>query len=479
MTRGQWRRIGLVASLLAAFVPNLSHAQTTAPLLGLTLQLTQQLPPSMEQTVKLSMPEQPDRVSEVLNQATNCVVAKTGHDILRLSTLINSIICNRAGVREGTGLTEQARAVLEITQGQGQPSLGLTAGIDAERGAGSSRTVALRMEWVLFDFGSTNAAVQQSRFALAAVLDNQRAEVLLVLTEAAQLYAVAKTAFGRLDTAAINLRSAQDGFNMTEARRAGGAGSVADKLQAQTALAQTRLEHVRSKSQWTSASAALAIAMGLRAEYPLQFELADDNEDAFFGKNVDIKELIEEARNRHPRITAARARLAEAQARTKSIDAERWGNITFNAVAGRIRSSGYTDLRDTGTASVLWTLPLLDKGVLAARQRDAIGQLQVRNVGVDDALAQVELQVWQQGQALISDREILRESLAVLNSAELSWRVSAERYKSGMGSFNDVLTAQNVAANARFQWIEAQTNLLRSQLKLAAAVGRFGPLEAN
>jgi outer membrane protein len=171
--------------------------------------------------------------------------------------------------------------------------------------------------------------------------------------------------------------------------------------------------------------------------------------------------------------------LAEAQARSKSIDAERWGNVTLNAVAGRIRTTGYTDLRDTGTASVLWTLPLFDRGLAATRQRDVLGQIQVRNAGVDDALSQIELQVWQQSQALISDRDILREARAVRNSAELSLRISSERYRSGVGLFSDVLNAQNIAANARFQWVDARANLLKSQLRLAASIGRFGPLSSS
>jgi outer membrane protein len=299
---------------------------------------------------------------------------------------------------------------------------------------------------------------------------------LLALADAAQLFATAKTAFGRLDSAAINLRTAQDSVRMTEARQAAGASSLAEKVQAQTALAQARLEEVRAKSQWLSANGSLAIAMGLSANQTFEFDAAEADDDSFFERSLDIKALIEEARSRHPRITAARARLAETQARFKSIDAERWGNISLSAVAGRIRTSGYTDLRDTGSASVLWTLPLFDRGVTTARQRDIQGQILIRNAGVDDALNQIELQVWQQSQTLIADRDILREARAVRNSAELSLRVSSERYRSGVGLFSDVLSAQNVAANARFQWVEARANLLKSQLKLAASVGRFGPL---
>lgn len=460
-----------------------AHTQAQTPeVSGLTLKLADSLvatAPSLAVEFPQTAPFiNYEGLTRVLSQAPNCDSAKpnAATDVLRMGAVVNQVICNRLGVREGFGLTEQARGALDLAQGQRVPALNFSAGMDAERGSSASGTVALRLEWLLFDFGASKAGIQQSRQALAAVLDDQRAEVLLALAEAAQLFAAAKTAYGRFDSAAINLRTAHDSARMTEARQAAGAGSLAEKMQAQTALAQARLEQVRTKSQWLSASGALSVAMGLGANHVLEFDPAEADDDSFFDKTMDVKALIDEARTRHPRIAAARARLAEVQARSQSIDAERWGNVTLNAVAGRIRTSGYTDLRDTSSASVLWTLPLFDRGVTSARQRDVQGQILVRSAGVDDALSQIELQVWQQSQALIADRDILREARTVRNSAELSLRVSSERYRSGVGLFSDVLTAQNVAANARFQWIDARANLLKSQLRLAASIGRFGPL---
>jgi outer membrane protein len=471
---------GLFAGLVG--VNSHVHAQATEAELAIQLKLTPTLYAVSSVKLEALQVSAPlinyDGLTRALSQTPRCDASSKSAvaGVLRMAAVVNQVICNRLGVREGFGLTEQARAALELAESQRQPSLNLSVGVDAERGGSNNGTVALRMEWLLFDFGASSAGIQQSRLALAAVLDDQRAEVLLALAEAAQLFATAKTTFGRVDTAAINLRTAQDSARMTEVRQAAGAGSLAEKVQAQTALAQARLEHVRAKSQWLSASGSLAIAMGLSANQTFEFDAEEAEEDAFFERSLDVKTLIEEARTRHPRITAARTRLAETQARFKSIDAERWGSVNVSAVAGRIRTSGYTELRDTGSASVLWTLPLFDRGVTTSRQRDVQGQIQIRNASVDDALSQIELQVWQASQELIADRDILREARAVRNSAELSLRVSSERYRSGVGLFSDVLNAQNVAANARFQWVEARANLLKSQLRLAAFIGRFGPL---
>ena len=483
MMRGSYVSLCFVMGLLFGVV--CVKAQSVQQYTALELKLTNTLyaiAPTKPETLQVSAPLiNYDGLTRALSQTPNCGASNTSPvtGVLRMAAVVNQVICHRLGVREGFGLTEQARAALELAESQRQPALNLVVGLDAERGGNTNGTVALRMEWLLFDFGASNAGIQQSRLALAAVLDDQRAEVLLALADAAQLFAAAKTSFGRLDSAAINLRTAQDSVRMTEARQAAGASSLAEKVQAKTALAQARLEEVRAKSQWLSANGSLAIAMGLSANQTFEFDATEADDDSFFERSLDIKALIDEARSRHPRITAARARLAETQARFKSIDAERWGNISLSAVAGRIRTSGYTDLRDTGSASLLWTLPLFDRGVTTSRQRDIQGQIQIRNASVDDALNQIELQVWQQSQELIADRDILREARAVRNSAELSLRVSSERYRSGIGLFSDVLNAQNVAANARFQWVEARANLLKSQLKLAASIGRFGPLASS
>jgi outer membrane protein len=166
-------------------------------------------------------------------------------------------------------------------------------------------------------------------------------------------------------------------------------------------------------------------------------------------------------------------RLAEAREGMAAVEGERWGSVALGARTGRSRASGDSNVRGSTSATLQWTVPLFDRGQQDTRLRDAQGQIQQRSVGIDDAMRQVELQVWQQSQALQSEREGLRESRLVLESAELGLKVSSERYRLGVGNFSDVLTAQNSAANARFQVVEARANLRRAQLRLAAAVGRF------
>jgi outer membrane protein len=419
-----------------------------------------------------------DRLSRVLERPESCadlgpIDPRVAFD---MGLVTRAVVCQQAGVRRGTGLATQARAAVERAQAQTQPAVTLLSGVDAQRRASAGWEASARLEWVLFDFGSRSAGLQQARQSMAAVLDEQRIEVLIAFGEAAQLLAAAQAASGRSEAADVNLLVAQDSARAADARHAAGAGTLVEKLQAQTALAQSQLEQSRASSQWLSAAGSLAIAMGLPPNQTIRLVPSDVQTDLDTAQNMDLAELMSEARQRHPRVSAARARLAEARARADAVDAERWGSVGLNASVGRVRSSIDADARNNSSVGLQWTLPLFDRGALQGRKGDALGQMQVREVNLSDALSQVELQVWQQGQALVGEREALRYSRAVLDGADAALRAATERYRRGVGGFNDVLAPQIVAANARFQWVEAQANLRRSQLRLAAAVGRFGPL---
>ena len=75
-------------------------------------------------------------LTRALSQAPQCdALSKSAvAGVLRMAAVVNQVICNRLGVREGFGLTEQARAALELAESQRQPSLNLSVGFEAERG---------------------------------------------------------------------------------------------------------------------------------------------------------------------------------------------------------------------------------------------------------------------------------------------------------------------------------------------------------
>ena len=398
-------------------------------------------------------------------------------DPLRPWTLGDAIvvaICRAPLVRQGGAGVLQADAARLLAQGRWQPAVTLSAGADRQQRYGVDSTAVVRLDWVLFDFGQRSALNAQAGQALAAALDEQRAEVLNAVAQAALLYTTAQAAQGRLDAAVTNLRTALESQQLAEARRDAGAASLAERYRAETTVAQARVEHARAQSGWLSARGSLAVALGLRARDAL--ELADASEWLSADVDIDLAALIDEARERHPKVRAARARLQEAQSRVDAIQNERWGNVGMVLQSGRTRSSSDAEVRGFGSASIGWTLPLFDRESVAARRGDAVGQTRSREALLDDALAQVEAQVWEQGRTWLGERAARRESLRALDSARAALRITTERYRLGVGSFSDLLAAQSAAASALNQSVDAQAAEWRARLRLSAAVGRLGPL---
>ncbi len=407
------------------------------------------------------------------------------HQPLPLAVALRSVICHNTRLRQSAGGVTQARAQLNQAQSAWQPSLTLRGGVDGARGEKAQSSAAADLQWVLYDFGATSAAVRESRLALQATLDEQGSEVLAAVAQAAQLYAAAQAAFWRLEAASTNVRTALESQRMAKARLGAGAASQLEKLQSETALAQTRLDHARAVNAWMSARGELALAMGWPASRPLVLAQVGGPAEAADEAPLDLELLVQEARTNHPRVAASRARQAEAQARAAGFESQRWGSVSLGARVGRSRSvggvgggSGGGSSTDTG-ASLEWSLPLLDRGVLRSQVQDAQGRAQTRAAELEEAERQTSLQVWQEAQALLGERSALRASRSLLDSAEATSRVSTERFRLGVGSFTDLLQAQTATAGARLQWAESRANLTRAHWRVAAAAGRFGALQTS
>lgn len=398
---------------------------------------------------------------------------------LSIQTAVSAAVCQRAGLQRRSGLVAQAQAALDRAQGRAQPALSLDAGIGSSTDVRTSRAVTARLSWVLFDFGATSAAVHQSRDALAATLEEQNADVLDTIAETTQLFTAAQVAQGRYDAAVLNLRTTQDSLAAAQARQGAGAASVTEQLQAQTAVSQARLEHARAYNEAVVARGALSQAIGL-ASGDLQARLdTEDTESALAVKEVDVRALVDEARERHPRVLAARARLDEVSARQTAIRSERWGTVGLSANAGRDRSTVDSSARPVAAAALTWSIPLLDRADREARLLDAMGDARVRESRLDEARRLSETQVWREGHTLIGERRALRESRLVIASAEQALKAASERFRQGVGGFRDVLNAQTVVTAARYQSVDVDARVRQAQWRLAAATGRLGPLGAG
>ncbi|MEJ2554387.1 MAG: TolC family protein [Gammaproteobacteria bacterium] len=85
--------------------------------------------------------------------------------------------------------------------------------------------------------------------------------------------------------------------------------------------------------------------------------------------------------------------------------------------------------------------------------------------------SQVELEVWQAYQNLRTSVATVDSSEAQLKSAQLAAEVTNARYKNGLATILDLLSAQTTLANARVQRIQARLDWAAARTALGHAVG--------
>jgi NodT family efflux transporter outer membrane factor (OMF) lipoprotein len=177
---------------------------------------------------------------------------------------------------------------------------------------------------------------------------------------------------------------------------------------------------------------------------------------------------------RRPDIAAARVRLEAAAERIKEARASFYPNISISALAG-FASLGLGNLAQAGAGYAGVTpaisLPIFHGGSLQGQYRGRRGQYDEAVALYDreliDALRETADAVTSQ-KALV-DR--LSQSRSALASYEQALDLARIRYKQGLSTYLDVLTAQESVVNAQLVVAQLQTRAFTLDVQLVRALG--------
>lgn len=347
---------------------------------------------------------------------------------------------------------------------------GLTgATIPSTIGPTNDWTAGLTGRYTLYDSGKRAADL---RLALAnrqaAEHDTARVREDLALEVRRAFYALAAARDGAM-VAANNIARAEEHLRLARERRAAGAVSGGDVIQAQVQLAEARLALVRIESLARQSSGALNTAMGLPVDTPV--EAATQPEPRTLADAVDLKRALEQAVSDRPVVQAVAQRVAAA---TEAVAAARSAfgpRIAVDWTAG-IRDSEFLPSDRDWRAGVSVTWSLFDGwakkhrlgAASAARARDEAEREQV-------ALA-VRQEVWSAHAALRETDEAMRAADALLVDADENVRIARERYRVGAGTVNELLDAQAALARAGAVRAQAQWDHRTAGATFEWAIGR-------
>ncbi|WP_341743410.1 TolC family protein [Azonexus hydrophilus] len=384
---------------------------------------------------------------------------------------VDLALCNHPQTREQWASARAQAAQVGVARSGWLPSVdgraGVTRNFNETRNL-TQQSASLSLSWLLLDGGQRAAGIDNATRLLDAALATRDATVQTLFLSALQTYHGAQAARAAVQAALEAERSAQESLAAAELRYRVGAGTPAERLQAQTAASQARLNRQRAEGEARSALGSLANALGLQAQTPLQLaEMSPVSGDAGFRKDLDT--LIAAAIERRPDLKAAEAQVLAAEASVTAARAQGLPTLSLAAGPNWQRVDGVTNR--SGAIGLTLNVPLFSGFDTTYRVRAAEAQQEARAAQRDRIRNQVALDVWKAYHSLNTATEALQTTRDLIASAEQSERVALGRYKAGVGSVLDLLSAQTALAQARVQRIQAELDWNIYRAALAQSMG--------
>jgi outer membrane protein len=332
------------------------------------------------------------------------------------------------------------------------------------------------LTWLLLDLGVRGALVDEGERLLAAARLAEQGAVADLVLRVQQGYFGYLGARALVEAQAAVARQAEANLAAAEGRHRAGLATIADVLQARTALSQSRLTLQQLDGQALALRGGLASLVGLPPTAELDVGKLPESVDAATVQPA-IEQLLSAADVRNPDVGRAEATADAADARARASLRALGPTLTFQ---GTRSVTHYIDPSDAArttawTVSLVLRLPLLDGLGL----RPAYDALAAR-AGADAAHARadavhqrVALDVWTSFQALRTAGQRIGSSKDLVDSARASTEVAQGRYREGVGSIVDLLTAQAALEQALAEDVRARADYLVALAQLARASGRL------
>ncbi len=397
---------------------------------------------------------------------------------LLLPDVVELALCNNPQTHSLWAATRAQAAQLGVSMSSYLPTLSSPISVSgSSTGSGTVTTTtsaSLTISYLLFDFGGREANVENAKqLLLAANATRDEALQTLFLT-AVQSYFNLLSTRASVESFKAAESAAQTSLDAATARYNAGSNTPADRLQAQTALSQARLNRIRAEGDAASAQGTLANVMGFEANQP--FVLAPTPEPtADPVAEQEVGRLIEGARRNRPDLVAAEAQIKAAEAEVSATRAAGLPTVTLNGSISRFdtRGGGISSTSHSNSVGVTLSVPWFTGFSNTYQKRVAQAQLEGKVADRDRVANQIALDVWNAYQALLTNSQALRSADDLLASATQSEKMASGRYKAGLGSILDVLTAQSALASAQQQRVAALYTYQTSRFALTQAIGEL------
>lgn len=325
--------------------------------------------------------------------------------------------------------------------------------------------------YLLLDLGGRSGTVRAAREGLIAANWTHNGTIQAVVATAAAAYFDYTAAKALLTAQLATVAQADTNLRAAEERRRVGVATIADVLQARTALAQARLDLQTVRGNLLTTRGALAVATGFPANLDYDVDTTVVARDlAVLTDSVD--QVISAAVRARPDLAAAQAEYQQARARIGVARSQRLPSITSSGNFGYTKVAGQPgSWADSYTLTLGLQIPLFNGFTWEYNQQAAEAQAEAARARAEGLRQQVIFEVFRSYSALRTATARVTSAEELLQSAEQSAEAARGRYQGGVGSLIELLTAESALAGARAQRIQARLGWQAALVQLAKDAG--------
>jgi outer membrane protein TolC len=346
-----------------------------------------------------------------------------------------------------------------------------TKGQPDDSETGISTTASL--SYLLFDFGGRSAVVEESRQSLLAADWTQNAVMQNTVLQTEMAFFNQAGAKALLEANRTSLAEAEANLTAAEERHRMGLATNADVLQARTAYAEVKLAVLDTEGQVRIAKGALAVVMGYPANISFDPEI-EVPEIPRFGLSQTVNQLIEKALASRPDLQASQALALESAARVGETRSRMLPSFFATGSLGRQwfkNIPGYTNLT---YGSLQLQIPIFNGFSRNFDLLQAKAEAEAARERLRGAEQTVIFQVFSTHSEFLTADERVKTTDDLVASASQSEAVALGRYREGVGSILDLLSAQRILAVARAEQINARLGWFINLARLAHDIGILG-----
>jgi len=335
---------------------------------------------------------------------------------------------------------------------------------------------SLSLSWLLFDLGGRAADVDEARNALFAADWTHDAVIQNLVLQVEVAFYQYQNARAQASAADATLKQARESLTAAQERHRAGVATIADVLQAKTAVSAAELALESAQGAIQTLRGALATAAGVSPNIPVDVAPLAENVDVEeVGETVDA--LIDRAQSQRPDLAAARFEVLKAQSHVRSVRSEGLPTLAAAGSVSRVYfyNSAGLPFANNYSGAILFRFPVFTGGRNTYETLEAREQARAAEGQAETLKDQVVLQVWTSYYNLKTASQRIRTARDLLAAATQSQDVAAGRYRAGVGSILDLLVAQSSYANARAQEAQARSDWFVALAMLAHDTGSLGP----